>query len=83
MNSLVKNIYNFSPHYLQNTMVSMYDLIYYKRHGGKYSRLKKFYKEMQYAPYEKLINLQNERFKEFFNYVINYSSFYKKYYSNK
>ncbi|MCF7823972.1 MAG: phenylacetate--CoA ligase family protein [Candidatus Marinimicrobia bacterium] len=44
--------------------------------------MKRQYKELQTAPLEHLLDLQNTRFLEFINYVTNHSEFYKNYYAD-
>ena len=77
MNRYLKLIYDFSPTFIQNTMVSVYDLKYIKRHGGEYKKLKAYYKKAQFLPIKQLKALQFKKLKIFLKFVENNSNYYK------
>ena len=83
MSSLINSIYTFSPNFIQNIFVSLFDFYNYtKRHSGRYKYYKNFYKKMDHSPLSELKIIQNKRLVDFLNYTITNSKFYKLFYKN-
>ncbi|MCK8520577.1 phenylacetate--CoA ligase family protein [Aquimarina sp. D1M17] len=78
MGNLQEKIYSKSPHFIQNWIVSMYNVLAYKkRYSGKYKQFLKLYEKNRSLSLEELQNIQKQRFREFVSYAINNSSYYK------
>lgn len=83
MSKILNQIYLTSPNFIQNTLVSLFDLFHYsKRHGGRYNYWKNYYEQMRNASLSELMQIQNKRLVEFLNFAVTNSKFYKDYYKN-
>lgn len=74
-----EQIYQLFPVFFQNMMITLYNLIAYKnRYGGKYRKYRKVFRDNRSLGLDKLIDLQQEKKRNFVNYVGGSSSFYKR-----
>ncbi len=78
----MNRIYRLLPLFLQNLLIVLYDLKYFRRRGGQYKRQKRYYNNMQFASREILENEQNKRLRRFLGYVRKNSKFYARLYEN-
>jgi len=79
MNNAFESIYNYSPSFLQNLMVSMYGLkIYRREYGKKFVRLLEKFEKMQLYSYDDLKEYQNEKLKSLINHCYQNVPYYKK-----
>jgi phenylacetate-CoA ligase len=77
------NLYKKSPVFLQNALISIFNIVAYKnRYGGKYNWFKKLFNENGNLSREDLHKIQNERFLALLEYVKEKSSFYNLKYAN-
>jgi phenylacetate-CoA ligase len=78
---LKDKIYKYSPLFLQNILISIFNILAYKkRYGGRYSFFLKYYKNSKNLSLEELKKIQSERYISFITYVLKYSKFYEKLY---
>ncbi|GAA4274198.1 phenylacetate--CoA ligase family protein [Aquimarina gracilis] len=79
MGSLQEKIYEKSPHFIQNLIVSAYNVLAYKkRYSGKYADFMKYYKANRNLSLEELKKIQAKKYSEFIEYAISNSNYYKK-----
>ncbi|WP_299824167.1 hypothetical protein [uncultured Pontibacter sp.] len=80
---LQKKIYNLSPIWLQEFIISIYGLKIYRLRYNKayFTRLKEL-KEKDYSDIEKEKSIQLEELKKLINHAINNSQFYKEFYKD-
>lgn len=72
-------IYFFFPHFLQNIMVTLYNLRAYKiRYGGSYKMYREEKKKNRNLTLEVLKKYQAERYKKLIEFAIQNSSYYQK-----
>lgn len=77
-----ETIYRLLPNFLQNALVSLFNLMAYrKRYGGKYNNYLKLFKANSSLSLEKLEFLQEQKFKELVSFSVKNSQFYNKLYS--
>jgi phenylacetate-CoA ligase len=70
-------IYNLVPNFFQNTMVSLFNfLVYKKRYGGKYKQFKKLFFKNRNLTRLELLDNQRERFLDFIKKAKTNSVFY-------
>ncbi|MBL0683178.1 phenylacetate--CoA ligase family protein [Aquimarina mytili] len=73
-----EQIYSKSPHFIQNWIVSLYNILAYrKRYSKKYIGFLNHYKKNSTLSLEELKNVQKEKYKRFITYVQDKSSYYK------
>lgn len=78
MNRLSEWIYLRSPYYLQNIIITIFNVIAYKtRRSGKYFKYRKFYKEASNFSFDELREKQRELLVEFLNFARTNSNYYK------
>ena len=71
-------IYQKSPHVLQNILISLFNIIEYKkRYGGKYTAFRKIAKDNSSLSLIELQKIQNEKFIRFIIWASHHSPFYK------
>ena len=76
-----EKLYQLLPLFLQNTMVTLFNVFAYKtRYGGKYKQLRKEIKDRNNLSLEELKKYQTDRENEFIQYVLDKSPFYKEQY---
>jgi phenylacetate-CoA ligase len=76
-----ERIYQLLPGFLQNLLISLFNyLAYRKRYGGKYRYFRNLFKENTYLPLEALNKIQENKRREFTQYILNKSPFYYKLY---
>lgn len=83
MKSSLSKIYNKSPIWLQNILVSLYGYKLYSQRYGKY--YKKYLDEFlnkDYSNIEKELNNQNKELQKLLKHAVNNSPFYKKFYKD-
>jgi len=79
MGNMKEKIYEKSPHWIQNLIVSLYNILAYKkRYAGDYSHLMKHYHKTAGLSLEELYHVQSEKYSSFLQFAIKNS----KYYSN-
>jgi phenylacetate-CoA ligase len=79
--NLIENIYDISPVWIQNIMVSISG--FYRntsRYGQEYYNYRKFLEDFDNWSYEQKKEYQNNELKKFIQYAITNSKFYKEYY---
>lgn len=75
----MKKLYLYLPHFLQNIVITIFNvLVYRKRYGGKYRYYYQKFKENQSLSIDELKNIQENRLDDF----IKYSKSNSKYYNN-
>lgn len=76
--SLKESLVRFSPHFIQNLAVTLFNVYQYKiRHGGSYTSFREYYKKAEYFSKEELEQEVNIKKSNFFSYVLNNSDWYK------
>ncbi|TGV03946.1 phenylacetate--CoA ligase family protein [Flavivirga rizhaonensis] len=79
MGNLRENIYNKSPHFIQNLIVSLYNILAYrKRYSGKYNEFIKHYYKNKDLTLDELKKIQTTKYRDFINYAIENSEYYNK-----
>jgi len=72
-------IYEISPNWFQNSLISFYNYQHNrKRYSDAYEKSKQWFKENEFKSLDELLEIQNQRFLEFYNYVKQNSSYYGK-----
>lgn len=76
--SLKESLVRFSPHFIQNLAVTLFNVYQYKiRHGGSYTSFREYYKKAEHFSKEELEQEVNVKKINFFSYVLNNSDWYK------
>lgn len=76
--SLKESLVRFSPHFIQNLAVTLFNVYQYKiRHGGSYTSFREYYKKAEHFSKEELEKEVNVKKINFFSYVLNNSDWYK------
>ncbi|MCO8091499.1 phenylacetate--CoA ligase family protein [Acinetobacter pseudolwoffii] len=76
--SLKESLTRLSPYLLQNIAVTFFNVYQYRiRHGGQYAYFRKFYKKVDNLNQQDLNNEILKRKRDFLNYVISKSEWYK------
>lgn len=76
--SLKESLVRFSPHFIQNLAVTLFNVYQYKiRHGGSYNSFREYYKKVENFSEKELEQEINIKKDNFFSYVINNSEWYK------
>lgn len=76
--SLKESLVRFSPHFIQNLAVTLFNVYQYKiRHGGSYNSFREYYKKAENFSQEELEQEINIKKGNFFSYVFNNSDWYK------
>lgn len=76
-------IYQKLPHFFQNMLVSLFNILAYKqRYGGNYKNYLKLYKQNRTLSKVNLVNIQNEKYSKLVSKAIEQSLFYKELYKN-
>lgn len=76
--SLKESLVRFSPHFIQNLAVTLFNVYQYKiRHGGSYTSFREYYKKAEHFSKEELEQEVNIKKSNFFSYVLNNSDWYK------
>src|SRR5690606_12843285 len=76
--SLKESLVRFSPHFIQNLAVTLFNVYQYKiRHGGSYSDFREYYKKVDRFSKDGLEQEVNIKKSNFLTYVINNSEWYK------
>jgi phenylacetate-CoA ligase len=72
------DIYKKSPHFIQNLLISLYNLKANKiRFGGKYKKYRAEFESNRHSSIEELKEIQAKKYTEFVNYVAKNSNFLK------
>lgn len=83
MAGIIEKIYANSPHYLQNLIVTLYNILSYrKRYSKKYYQFLEHYNANSNLSLEDLLNIQKEKYSQFIQYALSNSKFYKSRYAN-
>ncbi len=70
-------IYKLAPNFLQNLMVTFYNILAYRRrYGGKYHEFLKLFKDNRNLSREALMEIQKNRYSKFVEDAISNSKFY-------
>lgn len=73
-----EKIYSFVPNFIQNAMVSLYNIKAYRvRYGGKYKEYRKDFLQNRNLSLDELIQYQKDRFARFIGQSIHHSAFYQ------
>ncbi len=80
MSGLSQSIFDRAPLFLQNLLVSVYNLQYLRRHGGIYRERKALYARTRTAPLEELLEIQSRRLAKLVRYAVARSPFYARLY---
>lgn len=76
-----ENLYKILPNFVQNLFVSGYNIQQNtKRYGGKYKEFRQHFKRNRTLFLDELLEIQNKRFLEMYDYVIEKSPFYQEFY---
>ncbi len=79
MENLQEKIYAKSPHFIQNWIVSLYNVLAYrKRYSGKYKHFVNYYLTNRNLSVDQLNSIQANRYTEFVKYAKKYSEYYSK-----
>ncbi|WP_438423349.1 phenylacetate--CoA ligase family protein [Aquimarina macrocephali] len=79
MGNLQEKIYAKSPHFMQNWIVSLYNVLAYrKRYSGKYKHFVKYYFKNRNLSVDQLSSIQANRYSEFVTYAKKHSEYYNK-----
>ena len=74
---MLDHLYKIVPHFLQNLMVTVFNLKNYNtRYGGNYKKYKKIFKETSTWSLDELRSDQEKRFEQLVKYAQQYSAFY-------
>jgi len=69
------------PYFLQNTIISFYNVyLYNTRNGGKYKKYKKILKDNAFIDAAEIKRIQKEEFLKFIEYAYHNSTYYRKLY---
>lgn len=83
MKQFTKNIYDISPIWFQNIMISLYGYKLIKqRYGKSYYEAFAYYKDKDNSKIEQELEIQNTEFKKLIKYAIKNSEFYRDFYKN-
>lgn len=78
-----ENIYNKSPLFIQNAMVSLYGLkLYYERYMGNYKKYLQELLETQWMSKDEILSYQTDKFLELINHTYKNVPYYKRLFSN-
>lgn len=78
----MKRLYNILPHFIQNLLISLYNILAYKkRYGGNYSKYFKGINQNYTLSKFELEKIQQQRFSLTIEEAMKHSSFYQKQYS--
>lgn len=78
MSNLKEKIYEKSPHFIQNCLVTIFNVIAIKkRYSKKYTFFRHHYESMNKLTLEELKSIQSLKYSKFINFVYNNSPFYK------
>lgn len=78
-----EKLYSLVPDFLQNLMVTLYNIKAYKvRYGGRYQDFRKLFFQNRTLSLKQLREIQKERFEKFVIHSITYSEYYKKLYKD-
>lgn len=80
MSALKQRLYNGLPHYLQNLLITLFDLQYYRRRAGRYKQHKRNHALLYQAPLDMQLQEQNRRLVELVAFAQQTSPFYAKLY---
>ncbi|WP_244299743.1 phenylacetate--CoA ligase family protein [Aquimarina algiphila] len=82
MGNMQDKIYEKSPHFVQNWIVSIYNLLAYKkRYSGKYKYFLEDYLQKRSLSLDELKELQIQKYKELINHAKNHSEYYRNIFS--
>lgn len=72
-----EKIYSNAPHFIQNFIISLYNILAYKkRHSTKYKYFLNHYKENKQLSYQELKSIQGKKYRKFIEYATNKSPFF-------
>ncbi|MEZ4854421.1 hypothetical protein [Flavobacterium sp.] len=78
-----EKIYKLSPHFFQNLLITIFNVIAYKkRYGGSYHEWRNTLLKNRSLSFVELQNVQNKRYKSFIKNSIANSKFYREKYKN-
>lgn len=79
MGSLQEKIYAKSPHFIQNAIISLFNILAYRKRNSKtYKIFLKHYRKNNSLSKEQLEEIQSKKYTEFITYVKNNAPYYKK-----
>jgi len=80
---MLERIYQKSPHLIQNSLISIFNIkAYFKRYGGDYKLYLNNIRKNNKIDFNELIILQNKKYEGLVAYAINNGKFFKKHYEN-
>lgn len=83
MTNLKEATYNIAPHFLQEIMISMYNMKAYKtRHSGQYRHFRNLYESNANLSLLELQAIQKVKYAQFVNHIMKASPFYNRRLSN-
>ena len=78
MNKALQSVYNYSPSFLQNVLVSAYGLkLYFREYGRSFRRLSDEFEKMQWYSRDELESYQSEKLKVLIEHCYNYVPYYR------
>ena len=78
-NNIQDKIYQWSPNFVQNALISLFNLrAYTTRYSKEYKQFLESYKKNQNLSREDLLKIQKSRYKAFIQYTMSNSSYYNK-----
>lgn len=84
MNKYIKNLYNIAPVFIQNAMVTLYNVINNSnRYRGNYKNAHDYFKNWRYKSLQEIQNEQEKRLTSFLRYARNHSAYYRERIPNK
>ncbi|MEP1488783.1 MAG: phenylacetate--CoA ligase family protein [Algibacter sp.] len=82
MDNIKDKIYAKSPHIIQNIMISIFNVVAYKkRYGNKYKEFRKHYLENRNLSFYDIKKIQNKKYNDFIRYAQEHSKYYNKVFS--
>jgi phenylacetate-CoA ligase len=76
-----QKLYNLTPNFIQNLLISLYNYKAYKvRYGGEYNYFLKKFKQNRNLTREELVTINEKRYREFILKAIDNSAYYKELY---
>jgi len=83
MSSIKQKIYEKAPHFIQNSIITIFNIwAYHKRYSGKYKLYIEFYKKNNNLSLDQLKKAQSEKYEAFITRVLKKSSYYQKLYKD-
>ena len=76
--SIIENLYKKSPNVIQNLMVSIFNVLAYrKRYGGEYKNYREQFLNRNFLSLEELKNEQRQSYEKLIDYAVSHSKYYR------